>query len=190
MGFCYRCGNVLEEGMPQGDNRVREYCRNCGYVHYKNPTVLVAVVLYCGDQLFWAKRAIEPAKGLWSFPSGYIESNETPQQAASRELFEETRIGIPSEHMLLMSIGSVLSIDQIYMSFRCPVTELIEASITEETEDWGWFNEAEAPWQTMAYPELEPNFREIYQWVKSGHFNIRIGEISYSGSYQQFPLGD
>ncbi len=190
MPFCYRCASELKEGVPPGDDRVRQYCQHCGYVHYTNPTLLVAVVLYCGDKLFWARRMIDPAKGLWSFPSGFIESGETPQQAASRELFEETKISIPSEDMLLMSIGSVVSIDQVYMSFRCPVKQLLDASITAETAEWGWFSEGEAPWETMAYPELEPNFRQIYQWAQNDRFSIRIGEVSYSGHYQQFPLHD
>ncbi len=188
MPYCFDCGSRLKRGIPPTDDRVRLYCGECGYIHYVNPKILVAVVLYCEDKLFWGKRGIEPAKGKWTFPSGFVETGETLQQAAARELYEETNIRLKDRDLLLMSIGSVVSIDQIYISFRCHMKTCESAQITQETQDWGWFDRDSAPWDGMAYPELKPNFEEIYQWVEEGTFSIRIGESNLSGHYQQFPL--
>ena len=191
MKFCSECGARVSWQVPAGDDRERAVCSNCGLVHYENPRVLVAAFLYHGHKLLWTKRGIEPNKGQWAFPSGFLERGETLQQAAVRELFEETRIERPPKTMIPMSLGSVLIMDQLYVVFRCPCDEEVPAELTYETEDWGWYGEDDAPWQHMAYPETVPQLRQVYEWVKEGRFAMRVGEVTpEGGDYSLFPLAD
>ena len=191
MKFCGECGATLSWQIPPGDDRERAVCSRCGVVHYENPRVLVAVFLYHGKKMLWTKRGIDPGKGLWAFPQGFLEKGETLQQAAARELFEETHIVRSPKDMIPMSLGSVLIMDQLYVVFRCPCDEEVPAELTPETEDWGWYSADDAPWKQMAFPETTPQLREIYQWVMEGRFAVRVGEVTREGGdYSVFPLAD
>lgn len=191
MKFCSECGAKVSWQIPPGDDRERAVCSRCGVVHYENPRVLVAVFLYHEKKMLWTKRGIEPGKGLWAFPQGFLEKGETLQQAAARELFEETHIALSPKEMIPMSLGSVLIMDQLYVVFRCPCEEEVPAELTPETEDWGWYSADDAPWDQMAFPETTPQLSEIYRWVSEGRFAVRVGEVTEEGGdYSVFPLAD
>ena len=87
--FCPWCGGHLEKKFVQGKDRM--VCTVCSEIYYKNPLpAATALVLKNGNQLLLGKRAVEPAKGQWCLPGGFIEMDETMEQAALRELEEET----------------------------------------------------------------------------------------------------
>ena len=181
--FCSRCGGALQMVSLTGDDVVRPWCEVCACAQYQNPTIMVAVFLYCGAKLFWTQRGIEPAKGGWAVPAGYMECGESLQEAAARELFEETSIKVRPEKLIPMSISSVLAVDQVYMVFRTSCDTEIESDITAETSDWGWYSRAQAPWQSMAHPGSKGLVEEVYTAIESGKFFMRIGQMSASGNY-------
>lgn len=89
--YCPYCGNRLTRKMVEG--RKRLFCPECERVYYENPTPVVAVVARDKKgQILLVKRKLEPGKGKWALPSGFMEIEETPIQAALRELKEETGI--------------------------------------------------------------------------------------------------
>lgn len=89
--YCPYCGNRLTRKMIGG--RKRLFCLECERVYYENPTPVVAVVARDKEgQILLVKRKLEPGKGKWALPSGFMEVEETPIQAALRELKEETSI--------------------------------------------------------------------------------------------------
>ncbi len=183
--YCCYCGYTLVSQLLPGDNRLRHWCSQCQTVHYQNPTILVAAFLHCGDKLLWTRRGIEPYKGLWAFPAGYAECDESLQQAAARELLEETTIRVKPEKMIPMSISSVLAINQVYMVFRYPCEREFAAELTEETLDWGWFNRREAPWDKMAHIESKALVEQVYTAVESQQFFMRIGQMGQDGNKHQ-----
>jgi 8-oxo-dGTP diphosphatase len=66
-------------------------CRHCGWIDYENPIPCsAAFVVNSKGYILLVKRGVEPAKGKWSLPSGFIEIDETPEEACLRELKEET----------------------------------------------------------------------------------------------------
>ncbi|MBN2246089.1 MAG: NUDIX hydrolase [Candidatus Aminicenantes bacterium] len=86
---CILCGSLLSR--EQVDERMRMICHNCGWIAYENPIPCsAALVVNAEGDILLVKRGVEPAKGKWSLPSGFIEIDETPEEACLRELKEET----------------------------------------------------------------------------------------------------
>jgi len=121
--YCCYCGHTLELKQIPGDEHPRDWCRQCKITHYQNPTIMVAAFLYCQDKLLWTQRGIEPFRGKWAFPAGYVECGESLQHAAARELLEETRIRVNPDMLIPMSINSVLPVIRFIWFFVCPVIQ-------------------------------------------------------------------
>ncbi|GIV63802.1 MAG: NUDIX hydrolase [Bellilinea sp.] len=88
MGFCFQCGSELTRSWLE--NRQREVCLHCGWVHYPQLKVSAAALVVEEHRLLLVRRAISPWRGCWYLPAGYVEADEDPARAAERELFEET----------------------------------------------------------------------------------------------------
>jgi 8-oxo-dGTP diphosphatase len=91
-GFCLHCGAPLEA--RHQEDRERPTCPNCGFIHYLDPKVAVAVVLGNDEGVLLGRRCIEPGKGLWSFPAGYVNRGEILEEAAVREVLEELGLAV------------------------------------------------------------------------------------------------
>ena len=85
--FCLMCGTQLEA--RHQEDRDRPTCPSCGFIHYLDPKVAVAVVLGDHDSVLLGRRCIDPGSGLWSFPAGYVNRGEVLEEAAVREVQEE-----------------------------------------------------------------------------------------------------
>ena len=75
--------------VPAGDTHERDVCRTCGFVNYQNPRIVVGSVVRHEGKVLLCRRAIEPRRGFWTVPAGYLELNETPEDGARREAREE-----------------------------------------------------------------------------------------------------
>jgi len=106
--FCSRCGSDrFELVVPPNDERVRPVCSSCQNVVYANPKVVVSCVVLVKEvkegpktKCLLAKRAIEPRRGYWGIPQGYVELDETTREAAVREVYEETGVVLPDPSAL------------------------------------------------------------------------------------------
>lgn len=88
MKYCPNCATPLVPRFLHGHERPS--CPSCGFVHYAGPKVAVGVMIVQEGKLLLSRRAIDPGKGRWSFPSGYVDLGESPASAAVREVKEET----------------------------------------------------------------------------------------------------
>jgi ADP-ribose pyrophosphatase YjhB (NUDIX family) len=89
--FCYKCGKSIEQKAI--DEHIRDYCPSCETVYYDNPLPVVsAIVPNKKREILLVLREREPYAEEWALPSGFVELNETVEQAALRELQEETNI--------------------------------------------------------------------------------------------------
>ena len=75
--------------VPEGDNRERLVCESCGFILYENPMVVVGAVCAWRDRILLCRRSIEPRRGYWTIPAGYLELGETTAEGAAREAMEE-----------------------------------------------------------------------------------------------------
>lgn len=82
--YCLQCGTPLEEFTDIDRQRCR--CPQCGWIRYRNPTVGVAVIVIDGNELLLTQRR----NGMWCIPCGHVSWDETVEDAARRELLEET----------------------------------------------------------------------------------------------------
>lgn len=137
--------------VPDGDNRERLVCDNCEFVHYQNPKIVAGAVILSGERILLARRAIEPRKGFWTLPAGYMELGETTEQAAQREAREEACAEIEIDRLL--SVYSIARIGQVQIMYRArlaspdfrPGPESVEVAL---------FSWDDIPWEQLAFPTV------------------------------------
>lgn len=93
--FCSRCGARLPPS-PGGAPK----CAGCGHVAYLDPKLAAAAIVPHGGGIVLVRRAIEPAFGRWSFPSGYVNRGEQVERAVEREVLEETGLHVSAKWLV------------------------------------------------------------------------------------------
>jgi ADP-ribose pyrophosphatase YjhB (NUDIX family) len=116
MNFCSHCAAPVELRVPEGDQRPRFVCTNCGRIHYENPRIVVGCVPEYEGRILLCKRAIEPRVGYWTVPAGFLENGETLEQGAARECWEEALAKV--EVRSLLAMVSVTQAQQVHVFFR------------------------------------------------------------------------
>lgn len=101
--FCPQCATRLVERHHAG--AARPTCPACGFIHYLDPKVAVAVLTGRDGQVLLARRNHEPGMGLWTFPSGFVDRGEALEAAAARETREETGVEVSIDRLLAVRSG-------------------------------------------------------------------------------------
>ena len=137
--------------VPAGDDQERLVCETCGFIAYENPKVVVGAVATWDERLLLCRRAIEPRKGYWTLPAGYLEQHETAIQGAKREAWEEARAELAIDQLL--AVYSIPRISQIQLIFRA---KLLSAAVEPgpETEVLDLFAWDRIPWEELAFPSV------------------------------------
>ena len=180
--YCNFCAGPLCQKVNANEHIARMTCSSCGQIYYENPKILVTCFATWEEKVLWMKRATAPYKGLWSIPAGFMEVGESPQQAAARELFEETRAEIEPESLHFFELGSLMDISQVYLVFRGKLKGP-RFSTSDEADEVALFAEAEVPWDRFAYPEIEKAMRQFYQDHARGEYGVYTGQV-LAGAHQ------
>ncbi len=90
--YCPKCATPLHT-RPIGD-KPRRVCPACHYVYFTDPKVGVGVLVVENGRLLLIRRSVDPQKGKWSVPAGFVDSGEDPQKTAVRETWEETHLEV------------------------------------------------------------------------------------------------
>lgn len=145
--FCPRCATRLEEREVYG--RQRAICPACGFIHFHDPKVAVIALVTHAQRVLLIRRAIDPAKGLWALPGGFMDAGEMPGEALQRELQEEVNLRIRVLHLLdifPMVVRSGRS-PGIVLAFQAEPEDAnrLELCCDAEVCDAGWFSAEELP---------------------------------------------
>ncbi len=174
LDFCSKCGAKLALRVPPGDSLPRSVCDNCGTIHYRNPLVVVGTIPQWEDQVLLCKRAIEPRRGLWTLPAGFMELGETIAQAALRETLEEAKARV--ELGEVFALLSVPHVDQVHVFYRARLLDC-DFAPGEETLEVGLFRKGEIPWKEIAFRTISTTLRHLYADRKAGAFGFHADEI-------------
>ncbi len=90
--YCPHCG--ARTAQLERFGKLRPVCPTCGYVHFEDPKVAVAVFIRRQDEVLLVLRANDPERGKWALPAGYVDRGEDPRAAAEREVLQETGLQV------------------------------------------------------------------------------------------------
>ncbi|NMB88841.1 MAG: NUDIX hydrolase [Chloroflexi bacterium] len=90
--YCPYCGNPVEYQQRYGLDRA--VCPACGWIHFQDPKVAVATLIFQDSQVLLTRRVNEPYRGCWTLPAGFVNAHEDPAEAAVRECLEETGLHV------------------------------------------------------------------------------------------------
>lgn len=146
-------------------------------IHYQNPKIVVGCIPEWQDQILLCKRAIEPRYGLWTFPAGFMENDETIEDAALRETQEEAQTAVTLTG--LYSVFSIPHVSQVYMVFRGTMKEKLFGA-GEESLEVELFDLDQIPWTEMAFQVIHETLRLYSQDRTTGQYPVHVGTIQPS----------
>lgn len=136
--------------IPPGDDKDRRVCQRCDFIDYQNPKIVAGSVVLKDDKILLCKRAIEPRKGFWTLPAGFMELGESVEDAARREAQEEALADIQIDRML--AVYSVPRIGQVQIMFRAGL--LGDYGVGPESEEVKLVEWKDIPWSDLAFPTV------------------------------------
>jgi len=172
---CRACGATASYVVPADDNRPRAVCSLCALVHYENPLNVVGTVPVWQDLVLLCRRNIEPRRGFWTLPAGFMELDETTAEGALRETVEEAGAHVELEG--LFTVMNVARVGQVHLYYRArmldthldPGPETIEARL---------FREDEIPWDELAFRTVRETLMLFFADRRRAQFGVHCADIA------------
>lgn len=136
--------------IPAGDDKPRSVCQRCDFIDYQNPKIVAGSVVLKDGKILLCKRAIEPRKGYWTLPAGFMELGESVEEAAQREAQEEALADIEIDRLL--AVYSVPRIGQVQVMFRAHLEG--DYGVGPESEEVKLVDWKDIPWSELAFPTV------------------------------------
>ena len=174
MNYCSLCGAPVAQRIPPGDNRARYVCASCGAVHYQNPKIVAGCIPVWEDKVLLCKRAIDPRSGYWTLPAGFMELDETSQQAALRETLEEANARV--EIVNLCALFNLPHVNQVYLMFNSRLLDLNFAP-GEESEEVALFTREAIPWDELAFETIHHTLACFFADRDDNSTRLHTGDI-------------
>lgn len=170
--YCFSCGQPIAKRELTGDTRQRYACEHCGNIHYTNPKIVVGALSVWEDKVLLCKRNIEPRRGYWNIPAGYLEDFEKAEEGAIRETWEEA--GAEIEILQPYVVYNLPQANQVYIHFLAKLKDGIVRN-GEESIESALFDESEIPWENMAFASSTFALKRFFEERKTGKFTIHLG---------------
>lgn len=171
---CRACGAEARYQTPADDNRDRAVCTVCGTIHYENPVNVVGTLPVWQDQVLLCRRNIEPRRGLWTLPAGFMELGESTAEGAVRETVEEA--GARIELQELFTLLNVVRAGQVHLFYRARLLD-IDFAPGPETIEAELFREDEVPWDEIAFRTTKRTLEFFFADRRAGRFEVHVGDI-------------
>lgn len=174
ISYCPCCAAPVTLRIPEGDNRPRHVCDQCGHIHYENPRLVVGCIAEWEGRILLCRRAIEPRLGYWTLPAGFMENGETTAEAASRETLEEACAVVTVERPFAMV--NVAHIDQVHLFF---LGRLAQPSygVGEESLESALFAEEDIPWDDLAFRSVSLSLRHYFADRREGTVTFHTADL-------------
>ena len=146
--YCPVCGGRLNSKNLKSEEPDRLVCTKCDFVFYLDPKVVACSIVEMDGHIVLLKRDIDPQKGKWVLPGGYVDRGEEVKAAAVRETEEECGLKIRTKGLLgLYSYPGRISVVVVY------VAELSGGKLIvgDETAEVGLYSPANIPWDELAF---------------------------------------
>ena len=158
MRFCPLCGASLRREPVPPDHREQGVCSGCRFVFYLNPKLVAGTIPEQDGKILLTRRSINPSRGLWTFPGGFVDFGETATDAAIRETFEETGLKVDLTGLLNVYTYPGAPVIIVYRA------RVLSGTLTpcDENDAFEWVAPAEIPWEQLAFPSTREALRE---WV-------------------------
>jgi ADP-ribose pyrophosphatase YjhB (NUDIX family) len=173
---CRSCGTRVVYRVPDdGDTRERAVCPQCHTIHYENPLNVVGTVPHLGTRVLLCKRNIEPRRGKWTLPAGFMELHETIAQGAARETIEEA--GAQFEMEDLFTILNVARVGQVHLFYTARLLS-DQFDPGHETMEARLFEEADIPWDDIAFRTVKETLQHYFADRRAGQLTIHTIDIA------------
>jgi ADP-ribose pyrophosphatase YjhB (NUDIX family) len=175
---CRACGTAVVHRVPDdGDTRTRAVCPTCHTIHYENPLNVVGTVPFWGERgekVLLCKRNIEPRKGFWTLPAGFMELGESTAEGAARETDEEA--GADIQLLGLFTVMNVSRVSQVHFYYRAQL--LSDRFLPgHETMEARLFEEHDIPWDALAFRTVRATLEAYFADRRQGSFGIHTIDI-------------
>ena len=174
MNYCSDCGAPVSRKIPAGDTLPRFVCDRCAAIHYHNPKIVAGCIPEWDGRILLCRRAIEPRRGLWTFPAGFMEIGESVEAAAVRETKEEAQADVTIT--ALHSMFSLPHIGQVYLVFRGQLqSPAYQAG--PESLDVALLPLSAIPWDEIAFPVVHEALRRYVADAECGRFQVHVASL-------------
>ena len=164
----------MEFKIPENDSLKRYCCADCHTIFYANPNMVVGALCIRHDKILMAKRNINPRKGLWTLPAGFMENAETLEEGALRETFEETCS--KAEAIMPYTMFSLPHINQIHMFYLANLLD-DDFGPTIESSEVELFAPDDILWDELAFPTVEKTLKYYIEDLEKDKFIFREEDI-------------
>jgi ADP-ribose pyrophosphatase YjhB (NUDIX family) len=185
MRFCPSCGQSVSLSVPEGDHLPRYICTSCAIIHYENPRLIVGCIPEYEGKILLCRRAIEPRRGFWTAPAGFMENGETLQMGAARESMEEALAQV--EIGSIVSIVHVLQANQVHVMFRAKLLDK-NVGAGPESLEVELFDEADIPWDGMAFRSIEFALKRYLEDRAAGQERLHFHDMEQRRAPRTGPL--
>lgn len=172
--FCCLCGAETINKKPDGDDKIRAVCSKCQHVHYQNPKVVNACIIEHQGKILLGKRTIEPRKGCWNVPAGFMENGESTRCGAIREVREEVCAEL--ESVTLFGVYNIINRNQVHIYFRAKLKGT-QFAAGAETSQAALFAPEQIPWNNLAFPVSITALERYIKEMPSQDFSIKEEDI-------------
>lgn len=176
MKYCSACGDKLSVKVPQGDDRERHVCENCGIIHYQNPKVIVGCIPVWENKVLLCRRAIEPRYGFWTLPAGFMENGESTAEGAARETWEEAKARV--DNLTIYRVFDLPYINQVYVFYRCDLRDG-QFAAGAESLDCGLYDERSVPWDDLAFRVVKDTLLSFFEDQRRSDYPVVSRVIEY-----------
>src|SRR5919109_5616513 len=147
--FCPDCGAELPAVDPE--RLLSQTCHTCGAIHWRNAKPCAGALVVQNNKVLLGRRAVEPAKGAWDIPGGFLQPWELPADAAVREVLEETGLDIRLNRLLTIVIDTYHEREYTLNLYYLAEPLAGQERPADDLAELRWFGPDELP-QDLAFP--------------------------------------